>query len=164
MRRYTMQARLLMVVVLATASLAANADFSGRVVGVLDGDTIDVLVDQQPRRVRLAEIDAPEKKQAFGARARQALSGYVFGQVVRVRESGSDRYGRTIGSVVVDGQSINRAMIAAGMAWAYRRYLVDRSLLELEAQARQSRRGLWADSTPVAPWEWRNAQRAEFQD
>ena len=156
--------RVLAAVVLATASLAANADFSGKVIGVLDGDTIDVLVDRQPRRVRLAEIDAPEKKQAFGTRAREALSGFVFGQLVRVRESGTDRYGRTIGTVVVDGQSVNRAMVSAGMAWAYRRYLVDRSLLELEAQARQSRRGLWADAAPVAPWEWREAQRAELHD
>lgn len=154
--------RVLAAVVLATASLAANADFSGKVIGVLDGDTIDVLVDRQPRRVRLAEIDAPEKKQAFGTRARQALSGYVFGQVVRVRESAIDRYGRTIGTVVVDGQSINRSMVAAGMAWVYRLYLVDQRLLELEVQARHGRRGLWGDPAPIAPWEWRAAQRAEL--
>lgn len=95
--------RAIVALALTTASLAANADFSGKVVGILNGDTIDVLVNKKPRRVRLAEIDAPEKKQPFGTRARQVLSSFVFDQVVLIRESGKDRYGRTIGTVVVDG-------------------------------------------------------------
>ncbi|WP_076999122.1 thermonuclease family protein [Variovorax sp. KK3] len=159
MKRYAAHVRALVAAALAAVSLVANADFSGKVVGVLDGDTIDVLVDLQPRRVRLAEIDAPEKRQPFGTRARQALSGYVFGQTVRVLDDGTDRYGRTIGTVVVDGRSVNRAMVGAGMAWAYRRYLVDQRLIALEAQARKGRRGLWADPGPVAPWDWRAQAR-----
>ncbi|MDM0036831.1 thermonuclease family protein [Variovorax sp. J22P271] len=151
-----MQATL--AVALLFLSCAARADFSGQVVGVLDGDTIDVLVNQTPVRVRLAEIDAPEKKQPFGTRSRQALSEYVFRQVVTIRENGKDRYGRTIGTVLVDGRSVNSAMVGAGMAWAYRTYLIDRSLLEVEARARNSKRGLWADASPVPPWDWR-AQR-----
>lgn len=145
------------------ASCAARADFNGEVVGVLDGDTIDVLMNQKPVRVRLAEIDAPEKKQPFGMRSRQTLSEYVFRQAVTIRENGKDRYGRTIGTVLVDGRSVNRAMVGAGMAWVYRAYLVDRSLLDVEAGARSSRRGLWADASPVAPWEWRAQQRAHFE-
>jgi micrococcal nuclease len=113
----------------------AHADFSGIVVGVLDGDTVDVLVDRKPVRVRLAEIDAPEKAQAFGTRSRQALAAAVFQQVVMVRTSGTDRYGRTIGTLLVDGRSINRLMVAQGMAWVYRKYLLDRSLLDVEATA-----------------------------
>jgi endonuclease YncB( thermonuclease family) len=161
MKNRALQATL--AVAFVVLSCAARADFSGQVVGVLDGDTIDVLVNQTPVRVRLAEIDAPEKKQPFGTRSRQALSEYVFRQVVTIRENGKDRYGRTIGTVLVDGRSVNRAMVGAGMAWAYRAYLVDRSLLDVEADARHSKRGLWADGSPVAPWEWRALQRAQLE-
>jgi len=156
MKNRALQATL--AVAFVVLSCAARADFSGKVVGVLDGDTIDVLVNQNPVRVRLAEIDAPEKKQPFGTRSRQALSEYVFRQAVTIRENGKDRYGRTIGTVLVDGQSVNRAMVDAGMAWAYRTYLVDRSLLEVEARARSSKRGLWVDASPIPPWEWRTHQ------
>ncbi|MEX3547664.1 MAG: thermonuclease family protein [Burkholderia sp.] len=137
----------------------AHADFSGVVVGVLDGDTVDVLVDLKPVRVRLAEIDAPEKAQAFGTRSRQTLAAAVFQQTVNVRTAGVDRYGRTIGTLLVDGRSINRMMVAQGMAWAYRQYLVDRSLLDVEAAARAAKLGLWADPHAAAPWEWRAAKR-----
>lgn len=138
----------------------ARADFSGEVVGVLDGDTVDVLVANKPIRVRLANIDAPEKAQAFGARARQALADLVFRRVVHVQERGADRYGRTIGDISADGRSINRTMIALGLAWAYRQYLTDSALLDVEATARAGRVGLWADPQPVPPWEWRRAKRA----
>ena len=133
----------------------AHADFSGVVVSILDGDTVDVLVDRKPVRVRLAEIDAPEKAQAFGTRSRQALAAAAFQQLVTVKTSGLDRYGRTIGTILVDGHSVNRMMVAQGMAWAYRQYLVDRSLLDVEATARSGRLGLWVDTNPVPPWEWR---------
>lgn len=137
----------------------AHADLSGVVVSVLDGDTVDVLVDRKPVRVRLAEIDAPERAQAFGTRSRQALAAAVFQQPVTVRTNGLDRHGRTIGTILVDGHSINRMMVEQGMAWAYRQYLVDRSLLDVEAAARSGRVGLWVDPNPTAPWEWRAAKR-----
>lgn len=122
---------------------------------------MDVLVDKKPRRVRLAEIDSPEKKQPFGTRSRQALATAVFQKTVEVRTAGTDRYGRTIGTLLVDGRSVNRAMVAQGMAWAYRSYLVDRTLLDVEAAARAARLGLWADPRPVAPWEWRAENRRQ---
>lgn len=137
----------------------AHADLSGVVVSVLDGDTVEVLVDRKPVRVRLAEIDAPERAQAFGTRSRQALAAEVFQQPVTVRTNGLDRHGRTIGTILVDGHSINRMMVEQGMAWAYRQYLVDRSLLDVEAAARSGRVGLWVDPNPTAPWEWRAAKR-----
>jgi micrococcal nuclease len=151
--------RILAVVALWLLVGVAHADFSGVVVSVLDGDTVDVLVDRKPVRVRLAEIDAPEKAQAFGTRSRQTLAAAVFQQPVTVRTNGLDRYGRTIGTILVDGQSINRMMVAQGMAWVYRQYLVDRSLLDVEAAARSGRVGLWVDPNPTAPWEWRAAKR-----
>lgn len=137
---------------------AAWADFSGSVVGVIDGDTIDVLVENRPVRVRLAQIDAPERTQAFGTRSRQALSAMVFRQAVTVAEAGSDRYGRTLGTVFVAGVNVNAAMIDQGMAWAYRQYVTDRSLIQLEAQARAARRGLWVDPAPVEPWLFRRTK------
>lgn len=150
---------LLALAALLIASAPAHADFSGTVVRILDGDTLEVLVDKSTARVRLAEIDAPEKGQAFGAKARQALGDLTFRRIVTVQEAGKDRYGRTIGTVLVDGQSANRAMVATGVAWAYRAYLVDRSLLRLEQDARTARRGLWIDSSPIPPWEWRAEKR-----
>jgi micrococcal nuclease len=153
------KARLFAAFLLAFALGTAHADFAGVVVAVLDGDTVDVLVDRQPVRVRLAEIDAPEKGQAFGTRARQALAAAVFRNTVTVKETGRDGFGRTLGTIMLDGRNINRVMVAEGWAWAYRQYLKDRSLLDVEASARSARAGLWADSNPIAPWDWRRERR-----
>lgn len=137
---------------------AARADFAGPVIAILDGDTIDVLIDRQPVRVRLAQIDAPEKRQAFGTRSRQALSALVFRQSVTVADAGRDRYGRVLGTVYVSGVNVNAEMVRQGMAWVYRQYATDRSLFALENEARAGRRGLWADPSPVPPWQFRHRQ------
>jgi endonuclease YncB( thermonuclease family) len=143
-------------VALALVGGAAHADFTGKVVGVIDGDTVDILKEGKAVRVRLAEIDAPESRQAFGQRAKQALSAMVFAQVVDVREGAPDRrWGRVVGTLFVDGRDVNAAMVGAGMAWAWPRYAVRPVLFELQATARQARRGLWSDPQPVPPWEWR---------
>lgn len=134
---------------------AARADLAGPVIAILDGDTIDVLIDRQPVRVRLAQIDAPEKRQAFGTRSRQALSALVFRQSVTVADAGRDRYGRVLGTVYVSGVNVNAEMVRQGMAWVYRQYATDRSLFALEDEARAGRRGLWADPLPVPPWQFR---------
>lgn len=143
--------------VMLAVSSAALADFSGTVIRIVDGDTLDVLVANRPVRVRLAQIDAPERSQAFGTRARQALSAMAFRQLVTVADAGVDDYGRQLGTVFVGGQNINAVMVDRGMAWAYRRYLADRSLIRLEQQARTARRGLWIDPAPVAPWLFRRS-------
>lgn len=137
---------------------AARADFSGPVIAILDGDTIDVLIDRHPVRVRLAQIDAPEKRQAFGTRSRQALSALVFRQSVTVADAGRDRYGRVLGTVYVSGVNVNAEMVRQGMAWVYRQYATDRGLFALEDEARAGRRGLWADPSPVPPWQFRHRQ------
>lgn len=150
-------------VVLALALLAlaggAHAQLRGQVIGVIDGDTIELLADGRPVRIRLAQIDAPERRQPFGTRAKQHLSALAYRRSATVQETGRDRYGRTIGAVLIDGQNVNRAMVAAGMAWAYRRYLTDAHVLDLEHDARAARRGLWADPAPVPPWNWRRPPR-----
>ncbi|WP_070697969.1 thermonuclease family protein [Xanthomonas campestris] len=154
MNRRQFLAALACVCTLGFAS-AARADFAGPVIAILDGDTIDVLIDRQPVRVRLAQIDAPEKRQAFGTRSRQALSALVFRQSVTVADAGRDRYGRVLGTVYVFGVNVNAEMVRQGMAWVYRQYATDRSLFALEDEARAGRRGLWADPSPVPPWQFR---------
>lgn len=143
----------------------AWADFGGKVVKVADGDTVTVLRTDGARpeqvRVRLSSIDAPEKRQPWGTRSRQLLSDLVFDRQVRVEELGTDRYGRTIGVVHVGRLNANREMVRQGLAWAYRQYLNDSALLQVEAAARRARRGLWADPSPVAPWDFRRQQAAE---
>ncbi len=138
----------------------ASGSFTGKVVGVTDGDTVKVLLEGREVLVRLDGIDCPEKHQAFGNRARQATSGMVFGRVVTVHVSGRDRYGRTLGEVLLQGGvSINRTLLREGLAWWYWKYSSDTSLGALEREARESHRGLWADPNPVAPWDFRRARR-----
>ena len=139
---------------ITSATLAA--DFTGRVVGVSDGDTITVLSKGKPERIRLHGIDCPEKRQAFGNRAKQFASELVFGKTVTVQFVDRDRYGRTVGVVLLpDGRSLNHELVRAGLAWMYRRYTNDQSLSDLEEEARVAQRGLWADPHAVPPWEWR---------
>ena len=143
------------VVALLAASGCAHAELHGKVIRVIDGDTVDVLVDGHPVRIRLAQIDAPEHDQPFGTRSKQQLAAFIYRRNVSVEESGHDRYRRTIGTIFVDGKDVNREMVAAGMAWAFRRYLKDSRVLELEHAAQLARRGLWIDPAPIAPWIWR---------
>lgn len=135
------------------------AELVGRVVGVTDGDTLRVLVEQREVVVRLDQIDAPEKAQPFGQRSRQSLAELCFDQSVRVLTRGQDRYGRTIGTVFVGALDVNAEQVRRGMAWVFLRYLREPALLDIEREARAARRGLWADPAPVAPWEWRADQR-----
>lgn len=136
--------------------------FRARVVGVTDGDTITVLDEQNVQhKIRLAEIDAPERGQPWGDRSKQALSALVFGKTVSVQQTDTDRYGRIVAHVFSDGRDVNREMVEQGAAWAYRQYLTDETLIATEARARQSRTGLWSmsDAQTVAPWEWRRGVR-----
>ncbi len=137
-----------------------GAQVACRVVGVQDGDTLTCLTaDRESLRVRLAQIDAPERKQPFGAAAKRQLSDKVFDRQVRLRVSGTDRYKRTLAEVHVNGVNINQAMVLDGYAWAYREYLSDDRYLRLENEARQARRGLWQDVAPVYPADFRRQQQ-----
>jgi endonuclease YncB( thermonuclease family) len=134
--------------------------FTGTVVGLSDGDTLDVLREGKAVRIRLHGIDTPEKAQAFGTRARQYSSDLAFQQTVTVQVHDTDRYGRLVGEVLLpDGRSLNQELVRAGLAWWYGQYAPhDTTLAQLEAQARAARRGLWADTAPVPPWKWRKAR------
>lgn len=130
-----------------------------QVIGIADGDTLTLLVDKKPLKIRLANIDAPEKKQAFGQRSRQSLSALCWAKDATYQTQDIDRYGRTVAVVTCDGVEANRAQVERGMAWVYPKYNKDRGLPELQEAAKAAQRGLWADKEPVAPWEWRKARR-----
>ncbi len=131
--------------------------FSGKVISVLDGDTIEVLYQGRAQRVRLAEIDCPEKNQPFGKKAKQFTSTLVFGKNVTVKNKGLDKYGRIIGEMVLlDGTNVSHELVRAGLAWQYKRYSNDLKLLKLETDARKAKRGLWIDKNAVPPWEFRH--------
>lgn len=158
----TRQARWVLILLLLPIIGQAEI-FSGKVVRVLDGDTAEVLDSTNtPHRIRLAGIDAPEKAQPFGSKAKQKLLDLVGGQAVDVEWSKTDRYGRTIGKLICNGQDANLAMVQAGLAWWYRQYAseqtpADRDLYAAaEDAARAAGRGLWDDPAPVAPWDWRH--------
>ncbi len=143
----------------------ADQVVEGRIVGVLDGDTVDLLTDGlMQQRIRLRGIDAPEKRQAFGNRSKQALSALVFGRRATVAYSKVDRYDRWVGRITVNGVDVSRAMVEQGMAWHYAFYAseqpVDERVGDAEAEqtARMERRGLWSDVAPSEPWAWRKRQ------
>lgn len=142
------------------------ADFTGKVVRIADGDTVTVLdLSKVRHKVRLTGIDAPEKKQPFGNRSKQSLSDMVFSKTVIVKTDKRDRYGRELGKVLINGIDVNREQIRRGMAWHYKAYQRDQSTddrqayAEAENKAKEQRRGLWIDSDPLPPWEWRKVRR-----
>ena len=124
---------------------------------IADGDTLTILdASRHQHRIRLADIDAPERKQRFGTRSQQSLAELCAGEVADVEDHGLDRYGRTIGRVSCAGIDANAEQVRRGMAWVFERYAPkDSPLYAVQADARAARRGLWQDFKPVPPWEWR---------
>ena len=135
---------------------AGVGEFQGRVVAIVDGDTVEVMHDGRAERIRLNGIDAPEHRQAFGRRAQDFLGEMIFQQNVRVVVRSKDRYGRTVADLFVGAKNVNQEMVRAGMAWWFRRYAPrDMVLRDLEERAREAGLGLWADPDAVAPWNFR---------
>jgi micrococcal nuclease len=129
-------------------------------VGVKDGDTIVVVLDGIQTTIRLAEVDCPEKRQAFGQKAKQFTSDLCFGKTVAVVAKNKDRYGRTVGIVYIDENTIlNKELVRAGFAWQYKKYSNDDEYAALESEARAAHKGLGADHDPIAPWEFRKAPK-----
>jgi endonuclease YncB( thermonuclease family) len=154
--------RIIALLLLALACPSNAETITGRVVGIADGDTITVLdADKVQHKIRLAGIDAPEKKQAFGNRSKESLSALAFDRTVDVETSKRDRYGRQIGKVLVNGRDVNLVQVERGMAWFYRKYQREQSPNDqrlydaAEDAARAGKRGLWRDAEPVPPWEFR---------
>jgi len=127
---------------------------------IADGDTLTILTSSsQQKKVRLAGIDTPERKQPFGNRAKQALSKLAFQKQALVEIETKDRYGRTVGIVFIGSKNLNAELVKQGMAWVYRKYNKDKVLYELETKAKDEKRGLWLEENPIPPWEWRRGKR-----
>ncbi|MDA8257959.1 MAG: thermonuclease family protein [Betaproteobacteria bacterium] len=150
---------LAVVAVLVALPAQAAQPFTGKVIGVADGDTLTVLADTMPRKIRLAEIDAPEKKQAWGERAKQSLSDLCFNAEATVAAGVTDRYGRTVARVRCAGVDASLYQVQHGLAWAYTRYLHDPAIAAAAQAARASGIGLWADANPTPPWLYRKGAR-----
>jgi micrococcal nuclease len=143
-----------------SVTAAELTSWTGKVVGITDGDTIRVMPDAKPVKIRLSEIDTPEKGQPFGNKARQITGQLAHGKTVQVRPKTVDHYGRIVADIILpSGHSLTQALVALGMAWHYVRYSNDNRLATIEANARKQHKGLWSDSEPVPPWDWRKGKR-----
>ena len=153
---------------LLLAGLACAETIPGKVIGVMDGDTIEVLdATKTPRRIRLEGIDAPEKAQPFGARSKQRLSDQVFGKQVEVLSNKTDKYGRAVGKVIISGKDANLEQVRYGFAWHYKEYQKEQSVSDrltyanAETSARNMNTGLWNNPKPMPPWEWSHGRKNE---
>ena len=138
--------------------------WSGEVVGITEGDTITVLNSKTLKdvKIRLYGIDCPEGGQAFSKRAKQFTSKMVFGKVVEVGAITVDHYGRTVSLVYVEGKGVCDELIRAGLAWVYYLYCnlpICAEWKNLEAEAKEAKRGLWSEHNPIPPWEFRRQRR-----
>jgi endonuclease YncB( thermonuclease family) len=143
--------------ILLMLSIALTAlSFDAKVISIIDGDTIHVLTaNKRDVKIRLASIDAPERKQPFSTQSKQALSDKILGKMVEVKDHGNDKYGRIIADLYLDSRWINLEMIQDGFAWHYLAYSKDTHLADAEMLARKAKKGLWIDPNPIAPWEFR---------
>lgn len=154
--------RLLLFVLFSLGFNFAHAEkFNARVIAVMDGDTVMVLRDNKKIKVRLANIDAPERAQAFGSESRQSLIERVLQKQVQVNSQAVDSYGRMIAEINVAGYSVNEEQVRSGMAWEYSHFHRNPHYLALQSEARQARRGLWASAdSPMPPEQWRKLHPA----
>lgn len=164
----TLRKRALLLVLLSlsifsSCSRERTKSVSGTVVKIADGDTITILDAQNVQhKIRLQGIDAPERRQDFGAVSREHLGSLVFGKHVRVEYEKVDKYGRLVGKVWIDGNDECLEQLKAGLAWHYKDYEkeqppADRQLYaSAEQEARGQKRGLWKDPTPTPPWDFRH--------
>ena len=140
----------------AIAFSSDTSTFRAKVIGVLDGDTIEVLKDKTPIRIRLYGIDCPERDQDFGTRAKQFTSDKVFKKTVEVVPVEKDQYNRLVAKIYIDGKYLNQMIVAEGFAWWYKRYAPkDIDLKDAEDEARSSKKGLWSHPNPIPPWKFR---------
>lgn len=140
----TLTLRVLFILAAAPVCAQGAQSFAAKVVQVKDGDSVVLRANRVEYDARLGEIDAPEYDQAWGKSARKALNRLVKRKQVNVTVQDIDSYGRFVVQLRLRDASVNARLVADGHAWAYRDYLRDPKLLELETQARQQGRGLWA--------------------
>lgn len=151
----------IILILWALTTVAHTESLTGKVVSVKDGDTIEILVNNEPIRIRLYAVDCPEKSQAFGQKAKQFTSDLCYGKTVSVKIHDKDRYGRLIGEVFLpDGKILNNELLKAGYAWHYKQYNQSPILAMYETEAKKEKRGLWSDPNSIPPWEFRHSKKS----
>lgn len=153
--------RVIMPFLMLSLPACALADLNGKVVRVLDGDTVEILSEGELTRVRLNGIDAPEKAQPFGQKSKQMLTEAVAGKMVFAEGEQRDMYGRLLATLMLDGRDVNAMQVYSGMAWVYRYKgnATTPAYLRYEQDARIARRGLWSEANPVEPAIWRKQHK-----
>lgn len=147
------------VILFLSINSYANGRVVGYVIGITDGDTLTILDNsKQLHKIRLANIDAPEKSQDFGMVSKKNLSNICFKQSAIAEIQSKDRYGREVGVVYCKQIEANYKQVNDGFAWAYRKYSNDPKYLNVEAQAKYKKSGLWQMSSPIPPWEYRRGK------
>ena len=163
MLRHWLPPLLISLALVAPAPSRGDTTLPGTVVGVIDGDTVDVRLQSGMIRVRLHAVDAPERDQPHGAAAKQALSTLVYGKDVSVQPIEQDRYDRLVARLWLGDMDVNAEMVKQGAAWVYRHYADDPAYCAYERAARDLKRGLWGlpRDQRAAPWEWRKRKTLE---
>lgn len=153
--------KILFLLLLLSSYLSFSQTILGKVVSITDGDTFKLLTqDSLQIKVRLANIDCPENKQAFSTKAKEFTSKAIFGKNVTLIVLKKDRYGRTIANVIYNNSlNLSQELLKNGLAWHYIDYSKDPLLQKLEDQAKKNKLGLWQDKNPTAPWEWRSNKK-----
>lgn len=130
-----------------------------KVIGIIDGDTYDILKNNKSERIRVDGIDAPEKGMPFYKVSKKHLSNLIYSKYIRIDFEKKDRYGRWVAKGYIDDSDISEEMIKAGMAWHFKKYSDNEILSNLEIKARNLKLGLWQETTPVEPWEVRKLHK-----
>jgi micrococcal nuclease len=154
----------LALTVLSIYNLHAQKTLTGKVIGVKDGDTVEVIDDQNKTTIlRLAEVDCPEKKQSYGNTAKQFTSNAVYSKNIKYIVTNKDRYGRSVAKVYYKNKYLSAELMKNGMGWHYKKYSNSKELALLEQNTRASRIGLWKDPHAIAPWDWRKSHRGRYK-
>ncbi|HYC84221.1 MAG TPA: thermonuclease family protein [Chryseosolibacter sp.] len=154
-----MKAGLTLLVVL---TFFQNGEIAGTVIGVEDGDTVEVMLNNQKTKIRIFGIDSPEDGQAFSGKAKQYATVLCLNKKVKViKHDAKDSFGRIVGEVILeDGRSVGKELVAAGYTWVYRKFTNDPDMIRLEEEARKQKKGLWIEENPTPPWDFRKNKTA----
>lgn len=151
----------LLLLVISSATAKEHNFIKGTVINVIDGDTITVITKSEKLKIRLAEIDAPEKDQPYGLTAKKKLQEKILDRNITIQKKTIDRYGRLVAKVFLDERDIIKEMIAEGHVWVYKKYLDDYSLEDIQKSAHNNQVGIWSliPTEQIPPWEWRQSKR-----
>ncbi|TWO20728.1 thermonuclease family protein [Campylobacter hyointestinalis] len=148
-----------LILIFLLSNISFANDITGKVISIADGDTLTILTsDKKQVKIRLAHIDAPEKKQDFGEKSKQNLANLCFGKNAIAKVHSKDRYKRLIAEVFCDGENANLQQVKSGLAWHYKTYSKNKIYANAELEAKEQNLGLWMLKNPTPPWEFRKSK------